>query len=255
VFARDGIAGLVALPKIGRGIAAAVAEMLTSGGWSQLDSVRGDAKPARLFMSIPGIGPELSRRLADDADLETLEELEIALQSDWPKIPGIARRRKQAILAQLRERLGRIRAVGRPLSGPDQRPPVKLLLDADVLFRERAAAGKLRKIAPRRFNPEGKALLPILHARRDDWRLTLTWSNTALAHQLGKTADWVVAHFHQDGHPEGRCTIVTETHGSLAGQRVIRGREAECATIAEGSTSNPMPAETCGKAPEDGLAR
>lgn len=230
VFARDGIAGLVALPKIGRGIAAALAEMLTSGRWSQLDRLRGDATPARLFMSIPGIGPALARKLADDEDLETLEELEIALQPGGRKIPGFGRRRRQAVMAQVAERLGRIR-MARHGPGPIQGPPVRILLDADALYRDRAAPGKLRMIAPRRFNPEGKAWLPILHARRDDWHLTLLWSNSALAHELGKTTDWVVVYFHQDGHPEGRCTIVTETRGPLAGQRVVRGREAECSDL------------------------
>ncbi len=241
LFARDGLAGLVALPKIGRGIAAALAEMLTSGRWSQLDRLRGDASPARLFMTIPGIGPTLARKLADDEDLETLEELEIALQPGGRKIPGFGRRRRQALLAQVAARLGRIRTARRG-SGPVAGPPIQTLLDADKLYRDRAAAGQLRMIAPRRFNPEGKAWLPILHARRDDWHLTLMWSNTALAHELGKTDDWVVVYFHQDGHPEGRCTIVTETRGPMAGRRVVRGREEECAALRADSAVTQPPA-------------
>ena len=31
-----------------------------------------------------------------------------------------------------------------------------------------------------------------------------------------------------DAHAEGQCTVVSETHGPLAGRRVVRGREAEC---------------------------
>jgi Helix-hairpin-helix domain len=241
VFAREGVAGLVAQPRIGRGIAAALAEMLTTGRWSQLDRLRGDASPARLFMTLPGIGPELARRLADDEDLETLEELEIALQPDSRPIPGFGRRRRQAILTQVSERLGRIRTARRG-SGALAGPPVRMLLDADTLYRDRAAAGTLRMIAPRRFNPEGKAWLPILHARRDDWHLTLMWSNTAQAHALGKTTDWVVVYFRQDGQPEGRCTIVTETRGPLAGHRVVRGREAECEALLNGANP-PNPSD------------
>jgi len=30
-----------------------------------------------------------------------------------------------------------------------------------------------------------------------------------------------------DGHGERQCTVVTAQHGSLAGRRVVRGREAE----------------------------
>lgn len=238
VFAQGGGASLVALPKIGHGIAAALAEMLTLGSWAQLDRLRGDTSPERLFMTIPGIGPELARKLVDDEDIETLEELEIALQPNGPKIAGFGRRRRQAVLAQVAERLGRIRTA-RQGGGVAPQPSVRTLLDADALYRTRAAAGKLPMIAPRRFNPEGKAVLPILHARRDDWHLTLMWSNTPRAHALGKTGDWVVVYYHQDGHPEGRCTIVTETRGPLTGQRVVRGREAECADLASGAATLP----------------
>ena len=230
IFAQDGIPGLIAQPKIGRGIAAAIAEMLTSGRWSQLDRLQGDTAAAQLFMTLPGIGPALARRLADDEDIETLEELEIALQPGGRPIPGFGRRRRQLVLSQVGERLGRIRTARRGL-GSVTPPPVGLLLDADRLYRERAAADKLRLITPKRFNPEGQAWLPIMHALRDDWHLTLMWSNTARAHELGKTRDWLVVYFRKDGQPEGRCTIVTETRGPLAGQRVVRGREAECEAL------------------------
>lgn len=230
IFAQGGLAGLIAQPKIGRGIAAAIAEMLTSGRWSQLDRLQGDAAPARLFMTIPGVGPALARRLADDEDIETLEELEIALQPGGRPIPGFGRRRRQLVLSQVSERLGRIRTARRGV-GPVTPPPVALLLDADRLYRERAAAGQLRLIAPKRFNPEGAEWLPVMHARRDDWHLTLMWSNTARAHELGKTRDWLVVYFRKDGQPEGRCTLVTETRGKLAGQRVVRGREPECEAL------------------------
>ena len=230
IFAREGAAGLIAQPKIGRGIAAAIVEMLTSGRWSQLDRLRGDVAPERLFMTIPGIGPALAKRLADDEDIETLEELEIALQPGGRAIPGFGRRRRQLILSQVSDRLDRLRTTRRGVTDVTL-PPVGLLLDADRLYRERAAAGQLRLIAPKRFNPEGQAWLPIMHARRDDWHLTLMWSNTARAHELGKTRDWLVVYFRKDGHPEGRCTIVTETRGKRAGQRVVRGREAECEAL------------------------
>lgn len=230
ILEREGVAGLIAQPSIGRGIAAAIAEMLTTGRWSQLDRLRGDAAPAQLFMTLPGIGPTLARRLADDEDIETLEELEIAMQPAARPIPGFGRRRRQLVLSQVSERLRRIRTARRGI-GPIPRPSVDLLLDADRLYRERAAAGQLRRIAPKRYNPEGTAWLPVMHARRDDWHLTLMWSNTARAHELGKTNDWLVVYFRKDGQPEGRCTIVTETRGPLAGQRVVRGREAECEAL------------------------
>lgn len=70
-----------------------------------------------------------------------------------------------------------------------------------------------------------------MHARRDDWHLPRMWSNTARAHELGKTRDWLVVYFRKGGQAEGRCMIVTETHRPLAGQRVLRGREADCEAL------------------------
>jgi len=102
-----------------------------------------------------------------------------------------------------------------------------MLLEVDQMYREKAAAGALRKIAPKRFNPKGEAWLPVLHARHDNWHFTAFFSNTRLAHELAKTSDWVVIYFQADGQPEGRCTVVTETRGPSAGMRVVRGREDE----------------------------
>jgi DNA polymerase (family X) len=100
------------------------------------------------------------------------------------------------------------------------------MLDVDREYREKAAAGRLVKIAPRRFNPTGEAWLPVLHTERGDWRFTALFSNTARAHQLKHTRDWVVLYFHTDTQAEGQLTVVTETQGALSGRRVVRGCEA-----------------------------
>jgi hypothetical protein len=81
--------------------------------------------------------------------------------------------------------------------------------------------------------PSGEAWLPILHTVRGPWHFTALYSNTALAHELGRTGDWVVIYFHRDPKPEGRRTIVTETQGPARGRRIVRGREAECLAIQE----------------------
>ena len=120
-------------------------------------------------------------------------------------------------------------AVGGTLEEPD----VGLLLDVDREYRERAAAGTLPKIAPRRFNPAHDAWLPILHTRRGDWQFTALFSNTARAHELGRTRDWVVLYFDGDRHAERQRTVVTELRGPLAGRRVVRGREPECSALHE----------------------
>ena len=106
-------------------------------------------------------------------------------------------------------------------------PAVATLLEVDREYRAKAAAGQLQKIAPRRYNPAHEAWLPVMRAERDGWAMTVLFSNTARAHELGKIHDWVVIYYHKEG-PEHQCTVVTESQGSLKGQRVIRGRENEC---------------------------
>ena len=105
---------------------------------------------------------------------------------------------------------------------------MKILLDVDQEYRDKVAADSLPKIAPKRFNPESRAWLPIMHANRRGWHFTALFSNTARAHDLNRTDDWVVLYYYDDDHREGQCTIVTETRGPLEGRRVVRGQEAEC---------------------------
>jgi hypothetical protein len=226
VYAAGGVDALIALRGIGRGIAAAIAEMLTTGRWAQLERQEAALTPAKLFASIPGIGVILAARLVDLLGAETLEDLEAALRLGDAEVPGVGARRRAGILAALAARLSRVPHSRSSRDRPPA-PPTALLLDADAIYRRKAAAGELPKIAPRRFNPEGRAWLPIMHARRGNWHVTLLFSNTARAHALGRTQDWVVVHYRQDDGPEGQCTIVTETHGPRAGQRVVRGREAD----------------------------
>ena len=108
-------------------------------------------------------------------------------------------------------------------------PGVDLLLEVDREYRDKARAGELRRIAPRRFNPEHKAWLPVLHARHAPWHFTALFSNTGRAHELHRTSDWVVMFYSAADGDEGQATVVTERRGALAGRRVVRGREPECA--------------------------
>ena len=66
-------------------------------------------------------------------------------------------------------------------------PSVELILALDKEYRTKAAADQLKKIAPKKLNPEGKTWLPVMSANRDGWRFTLLFSNTQRAHDLGKT--------------------------------------------------------------------
>ena len=111
---------------------------------------------------------------------------------------------------------------------PKQPPTVDLILNLDAEYRRKAEADELKKITPKRHNPDGEAWLPILTTEREEWRFTVLFSNTAKAHELGKTQDWVVVYYDK-GSGEDKCTVVTEYAGFLLGKRVIRGREKECA--------------------------
>ena len=108
-------------------------------------------------------------------------------------------------------------------------PSVEALLEIDREYRDKAKAGVLRTIAPRRMNPGGNAWLPVLHTRHGLWQFSALFSNTELAHELHRTHDWVVVYFSHASGEEGQSTIVTERRGSLTGLRVVRGREPECA--------------------------
>lgn len=227
IIDRDGIAGLDALPGIGRGIASALLEMARTGRWMQLERLRGSSDPVQLFTSVPGLGHRLAERIHDELHVDTLEALEIAAHDGrLETVPGVGPRRAAAIRSSLQSMLARGRRRGADAAA--RTPAVELVLDVDREYRAQAEAGTLPTIAPRRFNPSGEAWLSVLHTTRDGWHFTALYSNTAQAHQLSRTRDWVVIYFYDDQHDEGQHTVVTETHGPLAGRRVVRGREVEC---------------------------
>jgi hypothetical protein len=229
---RGGMPGLEALPGIGPGIASALLEMVRTGRWMQLERLRGGADPIALLTTVPGLGHRLAERIHDELHVDTLEGLElVAHDGRLATVTGVGPRRTAAIRASLQTMLahGRPRNPAHPFAHrttPSGGPSVEMLLDVDREYREKAAAGRLPTIAPRRFNPSGAAWLPVLHTERDGWHFTALYSNTALAHQLHRTRDWVVLFFYDDQHVEGQHTVVTETHGPSTGKRVVRGREA-----------------------------
>lgn len=241
ILEREGLAGVDRLPNIGKSLAAAIAEIVHSGRLGMLERLEGQVSPEDLFTTVPGIGEELARRVHAELHLETLEELELASHDGrLARVPGFGERRVRAVREALAGMLGRsTRRRARLLDAhagygaaareaPPARPSIETLLAVDADYRRRAAAGELRTIAPRRFNPGGRAWLPVLHGERDGWAFTALFSNTARAHELGTTRDWVILYYERDGD-EDQCTVVTERHGPLAGKRVVRGRETESA--------------------------
>jgi Holliday junction resolvasome RuvABC DNA-binding subunit len=222
----EGVEGLQRLPGIGESLARSIRELVLTGRLPTLDRLRGEAEPEKLLASVPGIGPVLAERLHHDLGIETLGELEAAAHDGrLEALAGIGKKKLAGIMDSLATRLGRIHRVQR--TPTTEEPLVAELLDVDREYREKAAAGQLRRIAPRRFNPSGEAWLPVLHTQRGERHYTALFSNTARAHKLGKTHDWVVLYY-DGGGGERQATVITSQREPLFGKRIVRGREEEC---------------------------
>jgi len=138
-------------------------------------------------------------------------------------LPGFGAGRLRAVRDSLAGRFRRpitVSSPGTPLAAKTvaqppsitNQPTVDELLAVDQEYRTKAAADRLPKLAPRRYNPTGEAWLPILHTLRGQTHYTALYSNTACAHDLGTIKDWVV--IYRDGHGHGhdgagQWTVVT----------------------------------------------
>lgn len=230
LLAEQGRTGLMRLPGIGDSLARSIESIVSTGRLPLLERLRSDNAPARIFTTVADIGPKLAERIHEELGIKTLAELEAA---SWDgrlaRVPGMGPKR--------------IRAVRESLAGRFQRPPreraakaaalvaqpsVGELLEIDEEYRRLAERDRLVRIAPRRFNPDGQAWLPILHAERGGRHYTAMYSNSGRAHELGATHDWVVI-YDSAKATGGQWTVITSALGRQKGRRVVRGREAECA--------------------------
>ena len=235
VWEEDHHEGLLHIPHVGESLSRAIETWLATGSLGILARLKGDQAAEEILRSVGGIGRELAHRIHHDLHISSLEELELAAYDG--RLVGLARlgpRRVHAIRDQLATRLrfsrhGRERRQrrGAPPGEIPTAPPVTELLDVDCEYRDAVAQNRLARIAPRRFNPLREAWLPVLHTHRGDRHYTALYSNTARAHELGRTRDWVVIYL-DDGTHEQQWTVVTERRGGLRGKRVVRGREPEC---------------------------
>jgi hypothetical protein len=223
LVATCGRSGLEELPGIGRHLSYTLEHLLRTGEFQTLSPDGGTIDPERLLTSLPGVGPQLARHIHDQLGVATLEELEQAAHDGRLSQIGIGPKRLRGIREVLAGRLNRSRRAA-PVRGE---PSVADILAVDQEYRGQAAAEQLPRIAPRRFNPQQEPWLPLYQARRLGWRYRALFSNTALAHRLGRTRDWVVVYFENE-RTSGQRTVVTEVRGDLSGRRVVRGREEEC---------------------------
>jgi hypothetical protein len=227
IYRLHGIVGLKALPRVGESIAHAVSELLTHGRLPILDLLRGKTHPTALLASLPGMGRVLAERVHDELGVETLADLEEAAHDGrLAAVAGFGEKR----LAGIRDSLASRRGNASVPPSPGPRATVGELIDVDREYRDKAAAGQLQLITPRRFNPMRQAWLPILHTRRGMRRYTALFSNTARAHRNGKTRDWVVL-YSDNATGDTRHTVITASFGPLRGRRIVVGREDECEAL------------------------
>lgn len=218
VLTQGGRAGLEQLPGIGKSLAYAVESLIRDGELKTITPADSAREPDRLFGSLPGVGKKLAEDLRDRLGLRTLEELLRAAEGGRLAEVGVGPKRLAGLMIALRERLG-------PPQPPANEPALADLLAVDAEYR--SASEDLPRLAPRRYNPEGERWLGIHQTEREGWKLKALYSNTALAHRLERTHDWVVIYY-EKGELRGQRTVVTETRGDLSGRRVVRGREREC---------------------------
>ncbi|MGB2959170.1 MAG: helix-hairpin-helix domain-containing protein [Bacteroidota bacterium] len=165
---------------------------------------------AKGLSGLKGVGEKLAgliQEYVEKGKVELLEELEKEVPAE--KLETIKKRKADHKFTQ-------------PIE-----IPVALILEIDEEYRKEAAAGNLKMIAPRLLNPEKEAWLPLMNSVYKGYKFTVMFSNTATAHKLGKTDDWVVVYFQKE-KGENQCTVVTESRGPLKGKRVVRGKEKEC---------------------------
>jgi len=225
ILEADGLDALRQLPGIGDRLAIAIRDIVRLGRLPMLDRLRGESDPEELLKTVPGIGRIHARRLHEELGIDSLEDLEAAAHDGrLANLEGLGPKRLTAIQDSVAARLGRIRTTDIP---PLDEPSIEELLDVDGEYRRRGDSGELHKIAPHRFNPQGHAWLPILHTQRGERHYSAVFSNTAHAHKLGKTSDWVILYY--DGRAgERQATVITSQFGALKGRRIVRGREEEC---------------------------
>lgn len=213
------------LPTIGKSIALTIRQFVHNGHARILDWLEDHALPEDQFTRIPGVGEVLAKEIHQQLAIDTMEELETAAHDGrLAQLKGMGPRRIQSIQNALAQWF---RWRRRESTRPSVEPDVETLLSVDGEYRQRASKGELKLIAPRRFNPNNKRWLPVMHLDRDGWHFSVLFSNTARAHDLDQTKNWVVLFYERNGE-HGQSTVVSERRGPMNGKRVVRGREEAC---------------------------
>ena len=230
IYRDQGEQGIRDALNVGGRLSGVILGIILDGRFALLERLRASSGAAgSLLETVPGLGPVWVKHLHQDLGIQTLEDLEAAAYDGrLEHVSGMGAKRLAGIRDSLAARLSRARP--QPAAASET-PSVAELLDVDREYREAASAGRLRMIAPHRFNPARTAWLPILRTQRGERQYTALFSNTARAHLLGRTNDWVVIYEEGPDRSGRSWTIITSHRGKLVGRRIVRGREDECVVL------------------------
>lgn len=220
---QKGIKGLERLPGIGAHLSFVIERLATTGQFHALAAEAESIPSEEKIENLPGVGPKTAEFLWERLGIHSVNQLAQAVHSQQFAALPMGVKRRQRLIDSVQE-LERKQAAIQP---PTDEPTVAELLAVDAEYRRRAADDRLVKIAPGKNDREQPPSLPLLSLRQGGWKYRALFSTTALAHRLGRTADWTVIYFHNDKY-KGQRTVVTEDRGDLRGKRVVRGREEEC---------------------------
>lgn len=200
-------------PTVDGRVARQIGQLLQTGRMGLLERLEGRLSPEEQLGLVPGVGPTLARRIVA-LGVETMDDVRAAAQAGaLARIAGVGPRRSRALLTSLELLLA-----GPPRPGPaggddDLAVTEEELLALDAVYRQRAAAGALVRIATARHGAGHGRWLPVMHVDRGSWSAMVHFANSARAHAPGKTGECVVVHC-QTATRERQYAIASEERGS-----------------------------------------
>ena len=137
---------LTGLPSIGKEMAAHITELVKTGRLTVLDELAEEIpRPLVSLTRLPGLGAKRARKLWDELDITSIDELEVALQSGAvAELPGFGEKTQTKLLDAIeryRRRQGRYR-----LSTADELiAPLREWLEAEQAVERIEVAGSYRR--------------------------------------------------------------------------------------------------------------
>jgi putative hydrolase len=230
----DDLSATTGRPGVSPAATRAIVEILRTGTFEKLRTLRTEVDAARLFSIVPGIGRKLARRIQRELCIDSLEELErAAYDGRLAGMSNVGRRRAEAIqdsIASVMTQRAKRRlrhARSSDSTAPAMEPHVALILDVDEEYRAAASDGGLRTVERRRPGGWEYVSVPIIETVRGQWYFTAVYADVRTAAEPEADYARVRVSYSLDG-AEGECLVTTASSGEIAGKRVVVGREVEC---------------------------